>query len=237
MLWNSIPVIVVRKARARRVWLEMRACSGLEVILPYRVSASEVPAILDRHHDWIMRRHHELLERGQGPGQSVIPERIVCACIQETFDVRCFSGGQLRLQVQGNVLTLEHPPNEGESCACLLQRFLILLGKRHLVPLCQQLAQEHGIRIGRVGIRNQSTRWGSCSPTGGISLNAKLLLLAPELARHVILHEFCHVAHRNHGPQFKAALKRLDADAASHEQALRLAWEELPAWCKVRPSS
>lgn len=215
----------------------MRACAGIEVTLPHRVPVAEVPAILDRHHDWLMQRYHFLVERGQGPGQSVMPERIECPCIGRVFSVRYVQGAELRLRSDGTALTLQYPAGKKESGASLLCRFLIRLGTTHLVPMCTDLARACTIPIAGVGIRNQSTRWGSCSPRGHISLNAKLLLLPQELARHIMLHELCHVAHRNHGPQFKAALQDLDPGTPEHEKALRPAWENLPAWCKVRSGS
>jgi predicted metal-dependent hydrolase len=87
-----------------------------------------------------------------------------------------------------------------------------------------------------VRVRNQNGRWGSCSPRGGISLNAKLLLLPRPLAQNVVLHELCHIRHRNHGPDFWAELRRLDPETDANEALLRRAWEGLPVWTKWRRS-
>nr|HPK30406.1 M48 family metallopeptidase [Bacteroidales bacterium] len=62
---------------------------------------------------------------------------------------------------------------------------------------------------GKVTVRNNRTNWGSCSKSGNISLNIHLMRLTPELADFVIVHELCHLIHKNHGPQFHALLNSL----------------------------
>jgi predicted metal-dependent hydrolase len=64
------------------------------------------------------------------------------------------------------------------------------------------LAQQYGFKPAKVSCRNQKTRWGSCSPTGNISLNIALVLLPPPLIDYVILHELTHLKEMNHSPAF-----------------------------------
>ena len=64
------------------------------------------------------------------------------------------------------------------------------------------LAEKHGFRYNRVFIRNQRTRWGSCSVKNNISLNVNLVRLSPELMDYVILHELVHTQIKNHSSKF-----------------------------------
>ena len=74
----------------------------------------------------------------------------------------------------------------------------------------------------KVIVRDQKTRWGSCSSTGTISLNWRLLLLPPQNCDAIIIHELAHLREMNHGPSFYAYLKRLDPNYSEHERFLKL---------------
>jgi len=65
-----------------------------------------------------------------------------------------------------------------------------------------QLAAVHGIDVGRVSIRNQRSRWGSCSRRGSISLNWRLVLVPDFVREYVMLHELMHRRELNHSPRF-----------------------------------
>jgi hypothetical protein len=74
------------------------------------------------------------------------------------------------------------------------------------------------------------TRWGSCSCRGTISLNARLLFLAPSLVRHVVIHELCHLKHPNHGRMFHELLQSFDSLAVIHARQLKYARYAIPMW-------
>ena len=75
--------------------------------------------------------------------------------------------------------------------------------------------------IGRVTIRNQKSRWGSCSPRGDVNFNYKLALLPPELSDYVIVHELCHIGEMNHGSKFWALVARTVPDWQAKRLALK----------------
>jgi len=73
--------------------------------------------------------------------------------------------------------------------------------------LCE-LADIHGFKYNKVFIRNQKTRWGSCSNLNNINLNIKLVLLTQELMDYVILHELVHTEIKNHSKKYWARLDK-----------------------------
>lgn len=86
-----------------------------------------------------------------------------------------------------------------------------------------ELAQERGIRFKRVSVRDQATRWGSCSTTGTLSLNWRLVLLRPSLQDHVILHELAHLREMNHSERFWRLLRSYDPYCDAHNSQLNVA--------------
>ena len=73
---------------------------------------------------------------------------------------------------------------------------------RELPPRLLELAAQHGLAVTRVSIRNQRSRWGSCSPKGHIALNFRLLLMPPEVREYILIHELMHLRQPNHSIRF-----------------------------------
>lgn len=80
----------------------------------------------------------------------------------------------------------------------------------------------YDVRWNRVSIRNQSTRWGSCSRTGNLSFNYRLLFLPPHLCDYVIVHELCHLREMNHSPKFWALVALTFPDYKKLRREMRL---------------
>lgn len=74
-------------------------------------------------------------------------------------------------------------------------------------------ASRYGFTFGRIFLKANRSNWGSCSARGNLNLNIGLAALPEPLRDYVILHELCHLRHRNHGPEFHALLDRLCLDA------------------------
>lgn len=89
-----------------------------------------------------------------------------------------------------------------------------------IVKRLNELASQHGFSYNKVSIRNQKSRWGSCSGQNNLSLNVKLVLLPPELADYVILHELVHTRVKNHGKKFWSELNKYVGDAKALRRKL-----------------
>ena len=94
----------------------------------------------------------------------------------------------------------------------------------------RKLARKTGLQPAAVHIRLQKTRWGSCSATGTVSLNAAALLRPPEEMRYVIVHELCHLRHMNHSKTFWRLVESYVPDYRLLEDTLDAAWQTSPAW-------
>ena len=215
----------------------------LEVVIPRGFDPRTIPQLVERHRTWIDRRlaqtaHDRALMEPEPPDGK--PRDVRLRALDESWSVAyaptaglhvriarhpCASGDDLRLRVSG-------PVGNAEACRGALRRWLRRRGRDCLVPRVQELANQHGFDFERVTVRMQKTRWGSCSTSGTISLNAKSLFLPPELAEHLLLHELCHTVHGNHSGGFHALLNEHSADAARLEGELKRAWLHVPDWAE-----
>ena len=85
--------------------------------------------------------------------------------------------------------------------------------RRILVSRLEEIAAKHGYTYNRVTIRNQKTRWGSCSSKNNISLNMKLVLLPDDLRDFILLHELVHTKVKNHGNDFWEEITKAKPEA------------------------
>ena len=76
----------------------------------------------------------------------------------------------------------------------------------------RQFADRIGVSYGRITIRCQKTRWGSCSAQGNLNFNCLLMLTPEEIRDYVVIHELCHRKHLNHSPEFWAEVQRYCPD-------------------------
>lgn len=99
------------------------------------------------------------------------------------------------------------PAFTNEEIQCMAQEALRIIPERveHFAPLV-------GVTYGGITIRNQRSRWGSCSDRGNLNFNCLLMLAPPEVMDYVIVHELCHRKEMNHSKRFWAEVERVLPD-------------------------
>ena len=90
-------------------------------------------------------------------------------------------------------------------------------------------APQIGVSCGRVTIRAQRTRWGSCGRNGNLNFNCLLMLAPPEVLDSVVVHELCHRREMNHSARFYAEVLRVFPEYRKHRQWLKENGEALMA--------
>ena len=108
------------------------------------------------------------------------------------------------------------PPLTEEELSALQKRGRVLFARR-----AAQYAPLVGVDYGRISVRRQRSKWGSCSSQGNLNFNCLLLLAPEEVLDYVVVHELCHRLEMNHSPRFWANVRRVLPDYERSRRYLR----------------
>ena len=96
------------------------------------------------------------------------------------------------------------------------------LAKSYISQRVAFFAPVVGVTYGRITIRSQHTRWGSCSAKGNLNFNCLLMLTPPEILDYVVVHELCHRKELNHSARFWAEVERVMPNYRDHRKWLKV---------------
>lgn len=206
----------VRVRRARRYILRVRPDGTLRITVPRGGSRAEGERFAQRHSRWIERERARI--RAEHPpvrwhdGTS-IPLRGVEHAIRLTH-----VSGRLVASYGDRAVRV---PDDCDDLRRLIEGDLRALARAELVPRLHQLAGELGVAIERTVIRNQRSRWGSCSPTGTIALNFRLIQMPDAVRDYVLIHELMHRKQQNHSRRFWRLVEAACPDFREAERWLK----------------
>lgn len=214
---------------------------GLTVSAPRWLSLSRILDVVAGKSEWISARLTRFeATRSLLNADKLLPQVIALPALEENWQVayRQAPGVSVSTRtIPPDTLLVSGAVDESRLCTPVLRRWLARRAKEVLGPWLETLAAETGLHFSRLTIRNQRTRWGSCSATGSISLNCKLLFLPPDLVRYVLLHELCHTREHNHTARYWSLLLQHEPKARTLHHRIRAAWHQIPAWAHPVRSS
>lgn len=200
------PVRLRRHRQARRYTLRIQAASRDVVLtMPLRGSVADAKAFAQKNGAWIAARLRRLPQAAPFAPGAMVPLRGVPHRIEH------------RPHARGAVWT--EAGEDGEQMLCvagdrahLARRvgdYLKRAAKHDLQAACRRYAADLGVAVKRVTVRDQTSRWGSCSSTGVLSFSWRLILAPPFVLDYLAAHEVAHLVEMNHSRRFWRLLLRL----------------------------
>jgi len=206
------------------------------VVVPSGFDEKKIPAILKRKKVWIadaMKRIGETKRFLEPKPALHLPEIVKLTALGETwpvvYKVDATRPG-LWLRAESGKLFITGAVLERDAVIRKLKDWLRLRVRDGLFPLAERIATKHRLKLGGLLVKSQRTRWASCSAQRNLSLNTKLLFLAPDLVRYVLIHELCHTVHMNHSNEFWRLVQMHEPGYKLLDQELRTAWKRVPQW-------
>lgn len=214
--------------RAKYMRINASPETGIEVVVPKHMDLKHIEPFVRQHKDWIAHQV-EKLKLNQ---PTALPEYVNLRMLNKLWQVhyKITEGPVYQLRQSHNILTISGPDRNLNICREKLHRWLRQQAKQHLPKQLNRLSQKTGLSYNKVSIRTQRTRWGSCSSSGNINLNDRLVLLPREQVDYVMIHELCHTQHMNHSVQFWKLLESHIPNYESCRKQLREAKQYLPKW-------
>ncbi len=231
---EALHYTVLESPRAKHVRLRISMRDGsLTIVVPRRFNRREIPDVVAGKRPWIDRVRRRVAEQRRAAGADDgdgLPALIRLPAIGEEWRVDYRNGDRSTEPPPDWTLVVHGTTDDDAACKRAITNWLQRKARAALLPWLDDLASRHNLRVARVAVRSQRTRWGSCSERNGINLNQKLLFLPPPMVEQVMLHELCHTVHHNHSHDFWRLLRSLSADCDKLETQLRSAWRYVPAW-------
>jgi predicted metal-dependent hydrolase len=201
-----------RSDRARRVRVTVDPARGVEVVLPRRASEREAAAAVRELRPWIERRIAEL-DRAR-------------AAVEARSGSVPYLGRPLRLVIQPGRVRAHRRGDDllvpaGAAQVPALERFYRRSAYSEIAPRLDRACAVIGKSYSRLTIRSQRTRWASCSPSGSMSFNWRLLLAPEPVLDYVVWHEVCHLEVLDHSPRFWRLVARHCPTYRDHVHWLR----------------
>ena len=210
---DDLPYRVRRSDRARRVRVLVDPRAGVEVVLPRRSPASAAADAVAELRPWIEQRlvaAQSVRDAVAARGSSVPYLGTDLALVAQP--------GRTRAHRRGGELLV---PAEPVAAQAAIERWFRRAARDEIAPRLDDAVAALRCSYTTLTIRNQRTRWGSCSSSGAMSFNWRLLLAPEPVLDYVVWHEACHLRVMDHSPRFWALVGRHCPDYPAHRRWLR----------------
>lgn len=195
---RTVPVLFVRHPRARRYILRLHPDGRAQVTIPRGGSAGEALRFAAKNQTWLAQALQRQSARPSAPARWSIGSAVFFRGVRETIAAGP-EHKSAHVRLRGEMIEIADLAGDLRPD---LERHLRRLAETELPARVADLAHRHQLVVRRITVRNQKSRWGSCSRRGTISLNWRLIQTPDFVRDYIILHELMHLRQMNHSARF-----------------------------------
>lgn len=206
---ETLQVTLKRNAQAKRLVLRMgRDGKSAVLTVPKRIARHRIMEFLEQSASWL---------ETQLKKQRVAPPTGKLMLQGEIFDIVATGGRRGLLSIDAEARTIQ-VPGEAAHVERRLKDWLKQKARTELSAASRRYATAMQTTIGRITVRDQKSRWGSCAASGDLSYSWRLIMAPPFILDYVAAHEVAHRHHMNHGPRFWRLLMTHNPDVRRARQ-------------------
>ena len=208
-----------RVRRRKRLTVLVDAKCEIQVRVPWRVTLTQVEQFVHDNASWVLKRlQHVQKVLAEKP---TLQEGCLLPFLDDSLQL-CYGTTQIRSVFRdGDCLWVLATDRSPQALANLLEPWYRQQAQQYLSTSLQTWSGKLGLPFKRLTIRDQKSRWGSCSAQKTISLNWRLMFLPTNLIDYVLVHELCHLRHMNHSAEFWAMVAGFIPEYAVYRRRLR----------------
>lgn len=209
---KEFKVEIMRKA-TQMLRLRIKEKNKIIVSIPWLMPLIIVKKFLKDNEEWILRQNKKIKNKTK------LNKIKNIEILGEIYEVETKKTLRNSLVIMDKKIFVNY--SEKKKIKEIIDKKMRVLASKLIKERTRELAKKYNLDYGRVGIKNQSSRFGSCSGRGSLNFNWQIILFPVDKFEHVILHELTHLTVKNHSKSFWGQLSRYDNN-----------WQENNKWLK-----
>ncbi|MCB0711660.1 MAG: M48 family metallopeptidase [Ignavibacteriae bacterium] len=206
---QRVVYLVRRNPRAKHMRLQVNPFDGVVLTMPARLPLYvNTDKFVREHGTWVLEKLREYGRKStwDSKGEATLRSGESIQFRGKTFRLMverlAVSDPHVVLNQQVGVISVYLPRSPEVQLQPALKAWLRGQAAEQITSVALEEARRIGVRFRKVSIREQRTKWGSCTEEGNLSFNWRLILFPPRVLRYVVIHELCHLRHFDHSIRF-----------------------------------
>ncbi|HEX3028809.1 MAG TPA: SprT family zinc-dependent metalloprotease [Clostridia bacterium] len=215
---------VVRRKR-KTVVISISHKDGVVITAPNWVTLKEIRELIDRKSRWIMEKLNLLEKEAANNRPKVFETGEVLTYLGENYLIR-IAPKKGKVQLNGSLIEIcfikgVDPVQDKDKIRDKIEVWYKERAKEVFKERIEKFSAELGVKPQKLFVKEQKTRWGSCSSKGNINLNWRLIMAPLGIIDYVIVHELAHLRHMNHSKEFWATVESVLPDYGARRKWLK----------------
>ncbi len=212
--------------RRKNIQLKVLPTSVIEIVAPVKLNSMEIKHILTTKSKWLRDRLNKLTSLAANPVNQTLVSGCQLLYNGQPHTLTIVPGisrpeviltpGEVMVKVPGDCVS-NHASVAIEQ---ILKVWFVNQAGRLFQERTRHWAPIIGVNPARITIKDQKTRWGSCSSLGNINYNWRVVMAPPQVLDYLVIHELCHMLVPNHSPRFWEQVQRFSPDYQNHRKWL-----------------